>query len=134
MKTVRWNVIMMVCGLSTLIAILETTGGSDLLVSLLAKVSNPENVTGVMAFVSGFVSIFSSSSGVVLPTFIPAVATLIGKIGRGDPAAATPSVNAGSHVVDVSPLSTLGALCIAAAASHENKRILFRGILIYGFP
>ncbi len=133
MKIVPWSVLMMVCGLSSLIAILENTGGFNLFVSLLAKVADPENVTGVMAFVSGFVSIFSSSSGVVLPTFIPTVPSLIEKIGGGDPVAVISSVNVGSHVVDVSPLSTLGALCIAAAASYENKRVLFRNLLIYGF-
>ncbi len=133
MKTVPWSVIMMVCGLSSLITILENTGGLDLFISLLAKVADPQNVTGVMAFVAGVVSVFSSSSGVVLPTFIPTVPGLIEKIGGGNPIAVIASVNVGSHVVDVSPLSTLGALCIAAAASYENKRILFRNLLIYGF-
>jgi lactate dehydrogenase-like 2-hydroxyacid dehydrogenase len=87
----------------------------------------------IMAFVAGLVSIFSSSSGVVLPTFIPTVLNLIDKIGGGNPVAVISSINVGSHVVDVSPLSTLGALCIAAAASYENKRKLFRHLLIYGF-
>lgn len=133
MKVVPWSVIMMVCGLSSLIAILEDTGGFNLFVSLLAKVATPDNVTGIMAFVSGFVSIFSSSSGVVLPTFIPTVPSLIAKIGGGNPVSVISSINVGSHVVDVSPLSTLGALCIAAAASFENKRTLFRHLLFYGF-
>jgi di/tricarboxylate transporter len=133
MKIVPWSVIMMVCGLSSLIAILEQTGGFSLFVSILAKVANPHNVTGVMAFVAGLVSIVSSSSGVVLPTFIPTVLSLIDKIGGGNPVAVISSINVGTHVVDVSPLSTLGALCIAAAASHENKRKLFRHLLIYGF-
>jgi di/tricarboxylate transporter len=133
MKIVPWSVIMMVCGLSSLIAVLEQTGGLSLFVSFLAKISNPQNVTGVMAFVAGFVSIFSSSSGVVLPTFIPTVLSLIEKIGGGNPVAVIASINVGSHVVDVSPLSTLGALCIAAAAYHENKQKLFRHLLIYGF-
>jgi di/tricarboxylate transporter len=133
MKVVPWSVIMMVCGLSSLIAILENTGGFKLFVSLLAKVANQQNVTAIMAFVSGFVSIFSSSSGVVLPTFIPTVPSLLAKIGGGNPVAVISSVNVGSHVVDVSPLSTLGALCIAAASSYESKRKLFRHLLIYGF-
>jgi len=34
--------------------------------------------------------------------------------------------------VDTSPLSTLGALCIACAGEHENKQRLFRNLLIWG--
>ncbi len=36
------------------------------------------------------------------------------------------SINVGAHLVDASPLSTLGALCIACAAEHEDKAKLFR--------
>jgi hypothetical protein len=32
----------------------------------------------------------------------------------------------------VSPLSTLGAMCIAGAAAHENRNRLFQRLLIYG--
>jgi len=42
------------------------------------------------------------------------------------------SINIGSHLVDTSPLSTLGALCIACAGAHENKPKLFRNLLIWG--
>ena len=42
------------------------------------------------------------------------------------------AINVGSHVVDVSPLSTLGAMCIANAAAHEDRDRLFRRLLIYG--
>ncbi len=42
------------------------------------------------------------------------------------------SINVGSHLVDASPLSTLGALCIACAAVTENKNSLFRHLLAWG--
>lgn len=38
----------------------------------------------------------------------------------------------GSHLVDTSPLSTLGALCITCAGEHEDKTKLFRKLLIWG--
>jgi len=131
-KVVPWNSIMMVCGVSVLISILEATGGLDLFTSLLAQVSNPANVTGVIAWVTGVVSAYSSSSGVVMPAFIPTVPGLIAKLGGGNPVAIVSAINVGSHVVDVSPLSTLGAICIANAASHEDKNKLFRYLMIYG--
>ncbi|NWF70474.1 MAG: C4-dicarboxylate ABC transporter [Chloroflexi bacterium] len=131
-KAVPWNTIMMVCGVSVLISILQTTGGMDLFTALLASVASIGNVTAVLGFVTGVISAYSSSSGVVMPAFIPIVPSLIEKLGGGSPAALVSSINVGSHLVDVSPLSTLGALCIANAAPHENRDMLFRHLLFYG--
>ena len=43
------------------------------------------------------------------------------------------SINIGSAMVDVSPLSTLGALCIAAAPEGASKPQLFTRLMIWGF-
>jgi len=131
-KAVPWETIIMVCGVSTLVAIVEQTGGLALFTSLLARVSTAQNVPGVIAFVAGAVSVYSSSSGVVMPTFIAMVPSLIATLGGGDPVAIISAINVGSHVVDVSPLSTLGAMCIAHAAAHEDRNQLFQRLLIYG--
>lgn len=129
---VPWDAILMVCGVSTLTALLEALGGMDLFASFLARVSTPFNVTGVVALVTGVLSLFSSSSGVVMPAFIPAVPGLALKLQGADPAAIISAINVGSHVVDVSPLSTLGALCLASAGAREDKSKLFRNLLLYG--
>jgi Na+/H+ antiporter NhaD/arsenite permease-like protein len=131
-KAVPWDTIIMVCGVSVLVAIVEKTGGLDLFTSLLARVSTAHNVSGVIAFVAGAVSAYSSSSGVVMPTFIPMAPSLMAKLGGGDPVAIISAINVGSHVVDVSPLSTLGAMCIANAAAHEDRNRLFQRLLVYG--
>lgn len=123
---------MMVCGIGLLISILAATGGLDLFTTLLAHVSTAANVTGVIAFVTGMLSTYSNSSGVVMPMFIPLVPDLLAKLGGGNAVALISAINVGSHVVDVSPLSTLGALCIANAAAHEDKRKLFQHLLLYG--
>ena len=130
LKAVPWDTIIMICGVSVLVAIVEKTGGLDLFTSLLAWVSAARNVPGVIAFVAGAVSAYSSSSGVVMPTFIPMVPSLIAKLGGGDPVAIISSINVGSHVVDVSPLSTLGAMCIANAAASEDHNRLFQRLLV----
>jgi hypothetical protein len=41
-------------------------------------------------------------------------------------------MNVGSHLVDVSPLSTIGALCIAAAPADVDTRRLFNQLLAWG--
>jgi di/tricarboxylate transporter len=131
-RTMPWNVILMVSGVTVLISILEKKGGMELFTSLLARFSTETTVTGVMAFVTGLISVYSSSSGVVLPAFLPTIPSLIQRIGGGDMMAIASSINVGAHLVDVSPLSTLGALCIANAAATEDRKALFNKLMIWG--
>jgi hypothetical protein len=42
------------------------------------------------------------------------------------------SINVGSSLVDVSPLSTLGALAVAAVSDPATARRLFRAMLLWG--
>lgn len=126
-----WPVVVMVTGVTVLISLLERTGGLDLFTSMLAQVSTAKTVTAVVAFVTGLISTYSSTSGVVLPAFLPAVPGLAERLGA-DARAIAFSMNVGSHLVDVSPLSTIGALCVASAASGEDTRLLFNRLLAWG--
>ena len=131
-RRMPWNIIMMVCGMSVLIAVLEKTGGMDLFTSLLARAASPATINGVIAFVTGAISTYSSTSGVVLPAFLPTAPGLVDRVGGGDPLAVALSINIGSSLVDVSPLSTIGALCVAAALDPATSRRLFRALMIWG--
>jgi di/tricarboxylate transporter len=132
LRQVPWGIIMMVSGVAVLIALLEKTGGMDLFTALLAKLASPASVYGVIAFITGAISTYSSTSGVVLPAFLPTVPSLVAQVGGGDPLAVALSINIGSAVVDVSPLSTLGALCVAAVGDAVASRRLFRQLLAWG--
>ena len=132
LRRVPWGIIMMVCGVSVLIAVLERTGGMDLFSALLARMASPGSVNGVIAFVTGAISTYSSTSGVVLPAFLPTVPKLVVSVGGGDPLAIALSINVGSSLVDVSPLSTLGALCVAAVPDQAASRRLFQALLAWG--
>jgi di/tricarboxylate transporter len=132
-KTVPWPVLVMVCGVSVLVSVLEKTGGMDLFTSLLARMTGPATVNGAIAFVTGLISTYSSTSGVVYPAFLPAVPGLVAKLGGGDPLQVAMSINVGAALVDVSPLSTIGALCIAAMPAGEDAPALFRKLLAWGF-
>jgi di/tricarboxylate transporter len=121
----------MVCGMTVLMAILEKTGGIDLCTRLLGRLATPRSAPLVMGLLTGALSAYSSSSGVVMPAFLPTIPGLIAAIGGGDKLALADSVNVGAHLVDVSPLSTLGALCRAAWPGPDSAR-LYRQLLAWG--
>jgi Na+/H+ antiporter NhaD/arsenite permease-like protein len=132
-KQIPWSIILMVTGVSVLIAILESSGGMDLFTRLLAAIATPDTVNGVIAFVTGAISTYSSTSGVVLPAFLPTVPGLVDQLGGGNPLAIALSINVGSSMVDVSPLSTIGALCVAGVSDPTLSRKVFYQLLIWGF-
>ena len=132
-RRMPWAAIVMVCGVTMLVALVEKTGGMDVFTSLLAKLARPSTVNGVIALVTGLISTYSSTSAVVLPTFLPTVPGLVQQVGGGNPLAVALSINVGASIVDVSPLSTLGALCVAAVADPDLARDLFRKLMIWGF-
>jgi Na+/H+ antiporter NhaD/arsenite permease-like protein len=131
-RKMPWDVILLVTGMTLLISVLERTEGVELFSDLLAQTATPGTITAVVAFVTGLVSAYSSTSGVVLPAFLPAVPGLAAKLGGGDPLTIGWSMIVGAHLVDVSPLSTIGALSLAAAPAGEDTRRLFNRLLAWG--
>jgi di/tricarboxylate transporter len=130
-KRMPWRVIVMVCGVTVLIALVERAQGMDLMVSLVAKIATPSTVTFVVALLTGIVSVYSSTSGVVLPAFLPMVPGLAAALPGASALSIAASMNIGGHLVDVSPLSTIGALCLAGAPPEES-RMLFNKLLAWG--
>jgi hypothetical protein len=86
--------------------------------------------SGVEALVTGIISVYSSTSGGVLPAFLPTVPGLIARPG-GNPFAVATSMNVGAHLVDMSPLSTTGAICIAGIANEREVRPTYK-LLAWG--
>ena len=130
-KLMPWRVIIMVTGVTVLIALVERFQGIGLMVSLVARVSTPDTVTGVVALLTGIVSVYSSTSGVVLPAFLPLAPGLAAQLPGASAAGIAMAMNIGGHLVDVSPLSTIGALCIAGATGGDTTR-LFNQLLAWG--
>jgi len=133
MRNVPWGIILMVTGMATLIAILESQGGMDLFTQMIAAIAGPGTINGVIAFVTGVISTYSSTSGVVIPAFLPTVPGVVEQLGGGNPLGIALSINVGSSLVDVSPLSTIGALCVAAMVDSSQSRRVFYQLLAWGF-
>ena len=136
LRAMPWGVILMVCGMSVLVALCEKTGAVMVISRWIAACATPGTLTAWLAGLTGLVSVFSSTSGVVLPTFLPTVPEVIRQTGQ-EPTTATllaaaTAINVGSNVVDVSSVSTIGALCVAACPDEEVRRVLYRQGLAWG--
>lgn len=136
LRDMPWGVILMVCGMSVLVALCEKTGAVAVISRWIAACATPGTLTAWLAGLTGLVSVFSSTSGVVLPTFLPTVPDVIRQTGQ-EPTTATllaaaTAINVGSNVVDVSSVSTIGALCVAACPDEQVRRMLYRQGLAWG--
>ncbi len=132
LKNVPWGIIVMVCGISMFTILLDRTGGLNLFTDYMARFCNEQTIIPVIGFFAALVSVYSSSSGVVLPTFLLLIPQLTTKIPGVDPVAIASTISVSAHLVDVSPLSTVGALCLAAVNDVKDNRLLFNKMLIWG--
>jgi di/tricarboxylate transporter len=127
-----WGVILMVTGVTVLVALLQETEGLALITAGIASLSTPATIEPIVGFGVGLISVYSSTSGVVLPAFLPMVPELAQRLGGLDPLPIAWSMNVAASLVDLSSLSTVGALFIAGAVPGSDTRKLFNGLLIWG--
>lgn len=127
-----WGVILMVTGVTVLVAMVEKAGGLELFTSGIANISTAATIAPIVAFGAGIISIYSSTSGVVLPAFLPMVPDLAQHLGGIEPRPIAWSMSVGASLVDLSSLSTVGALFIAGAAPGTDVRRLFNSLLMWG--
>lgn len=132
-RRMPWKMIALVVGISTAVSMLERAGGLSWFQDMITRVSTPRTVHAVLAALTGVISAYSSTSGVVLPAFLPLAPGLAARLPGVDAFALCITINIGSSLVDVSPLSTLGALCIAAAPASADTRLLYRNLMLWGF-
>jgi hypothetical protein len=127
-----WGVMLMVTGVTVLIALMQKAEGLALITDGIAGVATRATLAPILAFGSGVVSVYSSTSGVVLPAFLPMAPDLALRFPGADPLRLAWSINVGASLVDLSSLSTVGALFIAAVPPGSDARALFNGLLAWG--
>lgn len=133
-RKMPWSVILMVCGINVLTSLLEKTGGNKLFTDLIVQVSSPQSAPAILGFVAAVISVYSSTSGVVLPVFLPMVKGVAADLPGSDPLALALSVVVAGHLVDSSSLSTIGALCVASVRfdAEKDRQRLFSTVLLWG--
>jgi di/tricarboxylate transporter len=131
-RKVPWGTIIMVCGVTVLISLMEKNSGMDLFTGFIARFSTATTIIPLLGGTVGLISAYSSTSAVVLPVFLPTVPGLAAKLGITSTAAIAMTMNVSGHLVDVSPLSTIGALCVASLPAGYDSRKLFNQLLAWG--
>lgn len=127
-----WGVILMVTGVTVLVSMMQATKGIELFTSGIVRIATPRSIAPIVAFGTGLISVYASTSGVVLPAFLPMVPDLAQRLGGIDPLRIAWSMNIGASLVDLSSLSTVGALFLAGAPAGADARALFNALLAWG--
>jgi di/tricarboxylate transporter len=131
-KAMPWSVILMVTGVTVLIDMMQKTQGLALITGAIATVSTASTIAPIVAFGTGLVSVYSSTSGVVLPAFLPMAPDLAMRLGHTTPLDIAWSINVSASLVDLSSLSTVGALYIAGMPPGSDSKRLFNQLLVWG--
>lgn len=123
-----WSAILLVTGIVTYVGVLDEIGAIDALERAIAGFGSGSVATLVTSYVVAAVSAFASTTGTlgaISPVVVPLAAdpTLSG-VG------VVSAISVASSVVDISPMSTTGALLMANAEGNQ-ERAFFRALLIW---
>lgn len=130
MKNIPWGTLLLITGVGMLMQIIIKVGGIKMLSEMLVSMMNAATAPSIMGICAGILSWFSSTSGVVMPTLIPTIPSVLEGVGGGNPVELATAITMISNTAGISPLSTGGALALAAyssaaKASAELQQQLF---------
>ncbi|NOJ58782.1 SLC13 family permease [Arthrobacter sp. 260] len=127
-EAMPWSAIILVTGIVTYVGMLEAMGALDELQAGIESLGNGSIAALVTGYVVALVSAFASTTGtlgVISPVVTPiALDPLLTPIG------VVTAISISSSVVDVSPMSTSGAL-LMASAQPKDERMFFRALLLW---
>lgn len=122
LKKVPWGTLVLVGGVSVLINLIVKLGGIKLIGQAMASVMTPETAPSLVGLSAGVLSWVSSTSGVVMPTFIPTIPAVVEEMhGQVNPLEIATALSMIAHTAGISPMSTGGGLALAAYTSVANS-------------
>ncbi|WP_394236283.1 SLC13 family permease [Niallia oryzisoli] len=127
LKVMPWGVIFLVTGIVTFVGVMEKIGVMRFVTDMIADMGNPVLATLAVSYVGGFVSAFASTTG-FLASVIPIAEPVL-----MDPNLSSVNVisaiSASSSIVDLSPLSSAGAILLANVQGIK-ERVFFRQLMM----
>ncbi len=120
LKHIPWGTLLLITGVGVLMQLIIDLGGIDVLSSILVSVMSERTAAAVMGMTAGIMSWFSSTSGVVMPTLIPTIPHVAQQLGGVNQLELASTITMVANTASISPLSTGGALALAAYASAAS--------------
>lgn len=129
--TVGWNTIILITGFGVLMKIIIGLGGIALLAKTIGSFLTPFAAPGIVALIGSVMSLFSSVSGVVLPTVATMIPDIIRTLGEGNYKELATAMSVGAHISGISPF-TGGAIILSAYETILNESVQARELFYYG--
>lgn len=117
---IPWGTLILVCGVGVLMNLAIKLKGIELLAKFLSTLMTENTASFIIGLTAGIMSWFSSTSGVVMPTLIPTVASLQNAVGNVSALDLVSAITNSAHTAGTSPASTGGALAMAAYAANAH--------------
>jgi len=120
-KGIPWGTLIFICGVGTLISVINKLGGISLVSDFLTGFMNARTATPILAATAGILSWVSSTTGVVMPALYPIAAEVCETFGEGVRYVELISaVTATSFAAAISPLSTGGAIIMSSYSAAKE--------------
>mgnify|MGYP003265941545 CR=1 FL=1 len=127
---ISWSTVILVGGMTMLIKVVGSVGGIQLIADKLGTVMTGNTAPSLLAVTASLMSSVSSASGVVMPSLIPTIPALMQAIGDAHFVPMLIGIVFGAHAVTISPMSTLGALCLASSSEEHKGRLFTQQLII----
>ena len=133
MASVPWGTLIMICGVGMLISVAIKAGTIDALASWIGGSIPPLLVPVVFGVVAAFMSLFSSTLGVVTPALFPMVLPIAQAMGL-EPMVLFIAIVVGAQATSISPFSSGGSLILGSCTSEQSRATLFPQLLFKAAP
>ena len=133
MASVPWATLIMICGVGMLISVAIKAGTIDVLASWIGGSIPPVLVPVVFGVVAAFMSLFSSTLGVVTPALFPMVLPIAQALGL-EPMVLFIAIVVGAQATSISPFSSGGSLILGSCTSEQSRTALFPQLLFKAAP
>lgn len=133
MASVPWATLIMICGVGMLISVAIKAGTIDVLASWIGGSIPPVLVPVVFGIVAAFMSLFSSTLGVVTPALFPMVLPIAQALGL-EPMVLFIAIVVGAQATSISPFSSGGSLILGSCTSEQSRTALFPQLLFKAAP
>jgi di/tricarboxylate transporter len=127
-RRIAWDVVLLVCGIITYVAVLQRYGTVDMIGDGIAALNAPLIGALLICAVGAATSAFASSAGILGAMILLAAPFMLQ--GSVSVTGFVIALAISSTVVDSSPFSTAGALVVANTTEGERERV-YRGLLAW---